>query len=221
MFRSDGPRLFAEFPRSDPTPRRHAESSFEFLNRVESPYWARVRDQLNAWLARYPLAHVNDVRARLQSKREDQHWAAWWELYIFRLFELAGFDVEVHPRVGGSTKRPDFAIQRAGSTVYVEAITSFSGIVDDTRHGAREGWILDAVNEAQSANFFVGVDFEHVGMERPKVGEITDPLENWLAGLDPNIVAASLLAGGEPPKFRLSVRDFRCSAGKTRGAGPS
>jgi len=200
--------LFDAIDRSDPEPGRHSEGSFAFLNRVASPYWARVRDELDSWFLKYPDAHAADLRGRFRSARPGQHWGAWWELYLFRLFSRLGFELEVHPSLPDHTTHPDFRVSGKGEEFYLEAATVFSGIVEEGRDARREGWILDAINHVKSANFFVGVDFGRVGIQRPRVGEITRPIEEWLSGLDPDEVTARVHEGERPPELHLPVRDW-------------
>jgi len=200
--------LFDEFERADASPAKYGEDSFHFLNRAAGPFWSAVRDELERWFQVYPPAHAADLRNRFRSRRPDQHWAAWWELYLFRVFTALGFEVEVHPEVANGPGRPDFRI-RGEQTFYVEATTVFSGIVEDGRHGERESWILYALNEAKSANFFVWVHFENVGAERPRIREVVAPVEEWLESLDPEVVAASMNTGQRPPMRSFGFRDWR------------
>jgi hypothetical protein len=147
-------------------------------------------------------------RNRFRSRRPDQHWGAWWELYLFRVFTALGFSVEVHPEVAAGPGRPDFGVDMA-ERFYVEATTVFSGIVEEGRHGERESWILDALDEGKSDNFFVGVRFDTVGKERPRTREVVKPVEEWLEGLDPDVVATSMIAGRRPPVQPFAFRDWR------------
>lgn len=48
------PTLFHNTERTDRTPQGHIEDSFAFLDRVNSPYWDRVRTQLDEWYADFP-----------------------------------------------------------------------------------------------------------------------------------------------------------------------
>ncbi|MDQ3763492.1 MAG: hypothetical protein M3460_18245 [Actinomycetota bacterium] len=90
----------------------------------------------------------------------------------------------------------------------MEAAVVFSGIVDEGRHGESEGWIYDLVNKATNPNFHVGLEFDRLGMQRPKENELIQPLEQWLTGLDPDEIAAAIDAGQEAPEFYLPVRDW-------------
>lgn len=166
-------------------------------------FWERVRRELEGWFTLYPTSHSADLRARFRSPDPRQHLAAWWELYLFRLFQQLGFDVEVHPHIAGAPTHPDFRLVRDGDALYVEALTVFSGIVEEGRHGAREAWVLDLVNEAKNPNFFVGIDFERVGTTTPARREVVRPIEEWLATLDPDAVSADAL-----PELRLRFRDW-------------
>lgn len=198
--------LFDDFPRTDPSPAGPGEDSFTFLNRVDRPYWARVRRLLETWFAEYPRADQEDLRNRFRKRAADQHFAAWWELYLFATLKRLGFGLDVHPTLDGVESRPDFRVANANGSFLVEAATTFSGIVDKGRHGERENWILSAIDQASNPNFFVGLEFEEVGMERPSVSEIVKPLERWLESLDPDAVPASDLSTA--PQLELRPRDW-------------
>src|ERR671930_2550802 len=119
-------RLFEDFERSDQRPKLHGESDFEFLNRSARPPWERVRMELETWFATYPPRWQADLAARFQQRTPEQHLAAWWDLYVFRLFAQLGFDLEPHPALSGSPARPDFHAEHE-SPFYIEAVTAFSG----------------------------------------------------------------------------------------------
>jgi hypothetical protein len=60
----------------------------------------------------------------------------------------------------------------------------------------RERWIQSAINEVKNPNFFVRSGFPEVGLKRPAVREVADPIERWLAGLDPDEISKLGLWGG-------------------------
>jgi len=202
---SDG-LLFDIGERSDPSHARYGEDSFAFMNRVDQPFWERIRDELERWFAEYPQPHAADLRARFRNSAPAQHFPAWWELYLHRLFNRLGFMVEVHPELPGRSARPDFRLVRGADNFLVEAATTFSGIVDPERHGTRENWIMAAIDEARNPDFFVGLRFDRVGRERPTVREITGPLERWLTSLDADEVIAAGAKVRE--QLHLEVRDW-------------
>ena len=201
--------LFDDVARENGNPASHGEDSYSFLNRVASPSWAKVRAVLDEWFANYPDEAKADLRGRFQSRRAAQHWGAWWELYLFTLLRRLGYAMEVHRETGVRGTAPDFHCVRDDCSFYLEAAVVFSGIAEDGRHGERESWILDSVNDADNSDFFVWLDFDAVGLERPGRSEIVRPIEAWLTGLDPDRVAKSLDLGDELPEMTLAVRDWR------------
>ena len=77
--------------RTDPGHARYGEDSFSFLDRVDQRYWERIRNELESWFAGYPDEEKADLKARFRDKSPAQHFAAWWELYLHRLFSRLGF----------------------------------------------------------------------------------------------------------------------------------
>jgi hypothetical protein len=199
--------LFSQIERSDPSPARYGEDSFSFLDRVDQKFWQRVRTELEKWFAEYPANEAADLRSRFQKNDPAQHFGAWWELYLHRLFNQLGFRVDVHPELADVSGRPDFRITDPDGSLLIEAATTFPGIVDGDRDGTREGWIMAAIEEVKAPNFFVGIEFENVGMERPGVQEIVTRVESWLGELDPDSITISSLE--DAPKRCFDVRDWR------------
>jgi hypothetical protein len=199
--------LFDDIVRTDPRPKQPLEDSFSFHNRVDQILWARVREELEGWFAAYPAEHAADLRSRFRDPADAQHYGAWWELYLFRLLSRLGYAVEVHPALSDTDTRPDFRVAGEASSFLLEATTTFSGIVEEGRNGAREEWILAAIEKAESNDFYVHLEFEKVGMERPKDSDIAEPLQKWLDGLDPDQVGSEDLLNG--PVLRLAPRDWQ------------
>jgi hypothetical protein len=197
--------LFDVFERTDESPSPHSEDAFAFLNRASGVMWERIRTELERWYVAFPLEDAADLRARFRSRQPGQHYAAWWELYLHHVFSRLGFSVEVHPELVDVTARPDFRMTRDQDSFLVEAATTFSGIVEEGRNEEREGWIKDAINRATNPDFFVGLEFEAVGLERPSDREIVAAVEAWLKELDPDVV----LASGDWPTQEFSFRDWR------------
>jgi hypothetical protein len=200
------PTLFDEFERTDASPARHDEDRYTFLNRVDQPYWQRTRDELERWYVDFPDQQRGfDLCKRFRRPEPNQHFGAWWELYLHRLFRCLGFDIEVDPPVSGG--KPDFRMTRDSEAFLVEATTSFSGIVDVERQPDHEAAVLAAVDKAKNPNFTVRLEIEQVGDEQPKVREITEPLEQWLSGLDPDDVIDESIF--DAPQKQLDVRGWR------------
>ena len=208
MVNREDDKLFDKFARADPRPAHYTEDSFSFLNRVNGAFWERLREELEDWFKEYPEPDSSDLRARFRSPKKDQHWAAWWELYLFRLFSRLGYEIDVHPTVDGTKGTPDFVMRKSERSFYVEGLTVFSGVVEEGRDEIREAWVLDIVNEVKSSLFSVFIEFQEVGAERPPTRPIVRQVEEWLERLDPDEVAGIIEGGNEPPALLVEVRDW-------------
>jgi len=101
------PALFDERERKDVRPAGYGEDSFTFLNRAVGRYWDKVRAELDGWYAAFPDEN-GGLRQRCRHRSPDQHYAAWWELYLHRVLSCLGFTIQVEQPVEGTSKRPDF-----------------------------------------------------------------------------------------------------------------
>lgn len=110
--------LFDDRARSGPAHRTDGESVFDFYNRVDRPEWARVRDELEDWYSQYP-DDDGDLRKRFRNRAADQHFGAWWELWVYTFYRLLGYEVTPHPTMPNGTK-PDLLVSREGRRTYVE-----------------------------------------------------------------------------------------------------
>ena len=206
-------RLFDDFDRTDATPARSQEGSFAFLNRIATPWWLEVRALLEEWFALYrgdasPEKEA-DLRARFRSPDARQHFGAWWELYMFVLLRSLNPDkcVRVEPERSGESTRPDFCVAAdsgAPAELWVEAVTTFSGIVESGRHSGREAYVLDTINELQSPDFRLMITFQTVGETHPKKRAIIRPLRIWLNSLDRDDLLAAMQRGERRPRTILT-----------------
>ncbi len=207
--------LFDELVRTDSTPARNQEGSFAFLNRIATPWWAEVRERLELWFKSYSAdaaaAKAADLRARFRSRDDRQHLGAWWELYMYWLLRslcpCAWIGIE--PERRDRATRPDFCVAATRDApqvkVWLEATTTFSGVVDSTRHGAREAYVLDAINEVDSTDFRVWITFDAVGDAHPRKRQLVGPLRRWLDSLNYEDVVAAWERGEGRATHRIRV----------------
>jgi hypothetical protein len=201
------PSLFDHVPRYT-GPALASEGSFSFLNRAASGIWQRTRDLVEEWYTHYP-DNNGDLRARFRQDAMGQHLAAWWELYTFSLFRHLGYEIDVHPIVNGTTKRPDFRIHRDSFAAYVECTTMVEeGEWANSDSGA---WLLDCINRAQNPDFMVDLTMERIGTERPRARAIIEPVEQWLASLDWDMVSRDVVYGRALPTREFTFRDWQLS----------
>jgi hypothetical protein len=196
--------LFDDLARFDDRPGRHSEPSFAFLDRRAGSFWDRVRDELELCYAAFPEEHKPGLVSRLRKVDERQHLPAWWELYVFTLFDRLGYDIEVHPELPGSKTTPDFLITKGPTSMYVEAAVVFNGDLDSDAWN----WVCDCVNDAENHDFMVDLEIPTQGMHRPAARNIIAPLEKWLASLDADRVIEGQIEGHPLPHTQLTVDDW-------------
>ncbi|MGW0158469.1 hypothetical protein ACWDUN_04005 [Mycobacterium sp. NPDC003323] len=207
------PRIFDDVKRTDATPAYDTEDSFHFLNRAAGPHWQRVRELVDTWFADYPSEAKHDLRSRFREAGAPQHYGAWWELYVYTLYRRLGYDVQIHPTLQGTTRQPDFLVTRGEASAYVECAVYLSRAGATASAGGERSWIFEATNRARNPNFMVDIEIRRAGKQRPKASEIIEPLEQWLAALDPDAVSAQLDRGFEPPQLALGVRGWEIEYG--------
>ncbi len=131
-------------------------SLLEWLNRSSQPHAQQILGALDEWFTMYPPEHRKDIRGRLDSRDDTQHYAASFELFLYALFSRLGFSVTVHPDVAGTSRHPDFRLEVAGGDYFfVEAC-----VVEDP-DAARDVLIGDlaaCINEVESPEFEVLVE---------------------------------------------------------------
>lgn len=86
----------------------------------------------------------------------------------------------------------------------MEAVQPVTGIKDDERHAAREAVVLDAINEIDERRFFVHISFVRVGPQHPRKRKVTNPIAEWLRGLDPDAVHAKYDLTGDLERLTVS-----------------
>jgi hypothetical protein len=173
-------------------PADYAEESFSFFNRSAREEVGRVRDLIEAWVADYPAAERSEIVMRL---REDSgnFQSAFFELYVHHLLKRSGHEVELHPLVKGTTKRPDFlAIPTNGFSppTYVEAVVAGGRSEAERTERALHDRIQDDINSFEQTEFLLIVAIlEGKPNQYPARRLLHAFVGRILKGLDPEDVA--------------------------------
>lgn len=178
--------VFDRVRRSDSGPSRYLEPLFAMLNRREGPSWDNVRQLIETWFAAVPPANRLDLRGRLRSTLDKDFRSAFFELYCHEILRRSGWDVEIHPQLAGTVRKPDFAAQRGCEGLYLEA-TLTAPARDEDAADARLSQLIDGINNGVPIeNFMLGVDVIGVGASTPSVTRLAGQLRRWLTGMNPD-----------------------------------
>lgn len=180
------PPIFDEVIRTDASPSRHQESTFDFMNRIAGDYWQHPRSLMEGWLKRVEDENdYMDLRQRFRSRDDEQFRSAYLELYLHESLVRAGHQVTIHPSVEGTTTRPDFLAERQGDRFYIEAIAP--GSSPAARAAAqRRAVLFDTVDRLEDPNFMLWLDDLVEGSTPPPAARLRADLRRWLRELDPD-----------------------------------
>jgi hypothetical protein len=70
----------------------------------------QIRALMDAWFARYPAAHRNELRQRIRYDDDHQCLAAFFELLLYELFLRLGCRPVIHPPPPDNGKAPRFSM---------------------------------------------------------------------------------------------------------------
>ena len=130
--------VFDDLERNDVGPRPYAQPDFIYLNASARPGVQTIRDAIEGWFLRYPNADRAELRARLRSEDNYQHKSAFFELFLHEMLLRLGCNVQVHPQVVGSPRRPDFYLQSSlAPPCYLEAILASDETREESAANAR------------------------------------------------------------------------------------
>lgn len=207
--------LFSAEERTRLDPRRHSESEYQFLDRSARGPVASIRVVLDEWYQHLPVAARASIRNRFGSDDLGHHRGALMELYLHEAARRLGFEIEIDVgREDSSHRRPDFLLAARGPAFHLEATAVLgASVVGDQASAARTAALREAVERIEAPAWFVGLDVQAVGDKTPGRRDVTEPVQRWLDGLDPDAVSALATAGERVPRLILSFDAWRVECG--------
>lgn len=176
--------IFHTGERSDPSPHKRTETTFQFYDRVEGAYWSQVRQLMQAWADHLDDGTYTDIRSRLRADEHD-HRSAYLELFLHELFQRAGYTVTTHPHLAGSTRHPDMLVDDGQQAYYVEA-TSPGPTPAAIGAAAREHQLLQTIEGADNRNFYLQTRRLTPGPGPARGARARDEINAWLDTLNPD-----------------------------------
>lgn len=180
--------LFDDFKRTDATPKRNVESSYDFLNRSSRPEISRVREFVESCVAEYPTSEIDDLISRLKSGDDTHFRSATFELLLYVALTRIGFKLLPHPELdNGSMAHPDFLVSSPdGEQFYLEAVLASE--IKEINQGGEviKGVVMDALASVHHHNFMIDVMDEGHPSTQPSGKKLTKAILNWLDSLDPD-----------------------------------
>jgi hypothetical protein len=178
-----GEPLFDSRIRADPSYKRAAESTYEFLDRVSRPELAAPRAVLNDWVAHWPADDREELMGRFRAKDELQFAGAFWELYLHEAHRKLGYSASRDPELPDSPHRPDFLMCNGADSFYLEATVVGHSTAELSRR-RRERAVIELIDQARHPDFLVMIKTIGLGQQQPSRSAVVRAVESWLNSLD-------------------------------------
>lgn len=108
-----------------------------------------------------------DVQNRFWSPVSGQHKAAFFEIYLHRLFSRIGFELEAHPDLADRRTHPDYLVRHEGTPVFsLEATITMKSTVEAGER-KRENEVYEALDRLESPDFYISVSVQGAPQSPP------------------------------------------------------
>jgi hypothetical protein len=186
-------KLFTDKIRTDKKPAKHNDNSFDFFDRSDSEKGKVIREVLNSWFANYP----ENEKAEFKKRFRKEFSSSLYELFIHELFIKQGFELESHPKLKGSTKRPDFLAKGNGIEFYIEVKEATDKTDAERALENKTNQIYDIVNQTDSPNFWLQIKkLNFITDKQPSAKKVVRFLESKLPEFNPDLILDNLKTFG-------------------------
>ena len=200
--------LFDATPGTDMGLPRQGELPFRYLNRSAEPEKRRIRNLLEKWYKDYPISAQKDVKERFRSDNQDTHQSAFFELLVHAMLRKLGYDVEPHPDIPGSSRRPDFLVNTGEQSFYLEA-TVIGRDRRETAATAAEQDVLNKLNSLVSPYYRLTVSMSGRLTKFLPHHRIVGPFKQWLVTDGPPVEHPTwTLEGSVGEPIRIEHEDW-------------
>lgn len=207
-------KLFDQKRRTDLKPANHLDNDYDFYDRSAQPMFTKIRNLLNNWFDDYP----QDDQLSLKTDFKNDFQAAFFELFIHELFKKQGFKLKPHPKVEGTTKKPDFLVTGKSHDFYIEVKHASDLSEQASSYEKRKALLFDEINKIESPNFFLQINELSIkSNQQPSAKKVIQVIKNELLMHDPDVVNHLVHESGldhtptisfEDEKFEIEISIF-------------
>ena len=161
------------------------ETAFAYLNRSARAEAECVRQLVVRWFDHYPADKRGGLVARFRSPIDDQHYSAFFELFLHEIVLTCGHRiVAIEPLLASTRKSPDFLVESVpGGRFYLEAVLATGRSQEEARAQARLNQALAAIDKTPSPAHFLDLYVRGVPGAPITIRKLTAGLRQWIAGL--------------------------------------
>ena len=196
--------LFEDIERFDLEPAKHLDNTYDFYNRSAIERISNVRDVLNDWFEKYP----SDEKQEMKSRFKTSFSSAFYELFLHELFARQGFELEAHPDIHGTEKKPDFVVKGHNVEFYLEAKEATDKTDADKSFDNRVSNLYDQINTTNSPDFFFKLDeLKLKSKKQPSGKKVIRFLEKELLKHNPETLSNQLRENGFDSLSKIVFED--------------
>lgn len=181
--------LFDNIERTFDGPAGHNENTFDYYQRSANKDISIIRNILNDWFLDYPQNEKNSLKSSFRKHFDD----CFYELFLFELFKNLGFNIEIHPKLSNSSKKPDFLIKRNELELYVEAKIVKNKSKKQEAFERKINQFYDDFSKIKIKGFILCIDkFIIKTKNQPSTKQAIIHIEKEVKRLDPDILTIQL-----------------------------
>lgn len=197
-------KLFDQKKRTDLKPANHLDDDYDFYDRSAQPMFAKIRNFLNKWFDHYP----QEDQLSLKTDFKNDFQAAFFELFIHELFKKQGFKLKPHPKVEGTTKKPDFLVTSESDEFYIEVKHASDLSEQANSHEKRKALLYDEINKIESPDFFLHIrELSIKTDQQPSAKKVIQVINNELLMHNPDKVTQLVNEYGLDNTPRINFED--------------
>ncbi|MGJ3241226.1 MAG: hypothetical protein ACFE0Q_21135, partial [Anaerolineae bacterium] len=167
-------KIFTDYKRVDLSPKTEAKSYYKYLDSSARPAFKSLRELITKWYLSFDAdsEKKNELKSEFCSTDDRKHFSAFFELYLYTLFNNLGYKVTVEPTMPNGT-RPDFLLTDSdGSQMLLEATAVYP---DELFGGAkmREKRMKDEINtRIRNRDFWLNLHLIDPPNDNPPIAKI-------------------------------------------------
>lgn len=200
-------QLFDNIEREYLGPADHNEPPYHFYQRSARKDIKIIRDTLNDWFQDYP----DSEKAEFRNSFKDHFYDCFFELFLFRLFRQLGFEIEIHPEIPNSSKRPDFLITKEDLEIYIEAKSVYDKSKEEEALERKINQFYDNFSKIKLDGFMLSLNtFDLKSHRQPSSKAAIKYFEEKINQLDPDKLTedANLNGTESLPSFEFENEDL-------------
>ena len=191
-------------------PSKYNTDPYEYYQKSSREDVNAVRELLESWFSEFPQKERKELKGRFKK----EFYTAFYELFLFKLFKNQGFEIEIHPPLKSSTKRPDFLIKKNGVECYVEAKVCNDKSKAQIGFERKQNQLFDEINKIRIKGFLLHIsELSFLTNKQPRTKELNRLVENEVSKIDRKSLEKELNENGfdKIPEIKYENEDLRIS----------